>query len=838
MMDLLYACLILPLEKLMLICLRIFFDFSNSYGFAIILLSLLINFCLLPISRITTAFLMEELVIRKRMAPKLAEINTAFTGQERFMMTRMLYKLNNYKSFLAVRSSLGLIIQIPFFIAAYLLLSKHTALINTPFFLFDDLSQPDGLIQILGWHVNLLPIVMTAFNVVSALVYFKNVGVKNNYQTYLIPGIFLLALYSTSAALLLYWTTNNLFSLIKNIIIMWRPLEVEGESYYNKVLFKYSNLFKQALIIFVSMFIAFVLVPIFTVGSNLGDFDFLNVEVFLKTSFLFTGFFSLSLLIVIFILKSLGMISTTKFLTYFVLSFVIYAGFLFPLPEKSILIRPETIPTNYQNLFIVFGLSVLTSISSFYRFRSYVHISLVIIVLVSLGSALPRFSDLVSQNFFDSHANQVEKETNLEEQPEPALQFSNKKNIFIVSLDGMSGDTVNKLLQNNNRIENSFKDFTIFRNVVNAFPTTTLSLLSDLYGIQDYKPKGNDERQLKASLRKEFETSSTAYILDDTYQFGWSADLGIKALQTSVFSDGVDSQVQTFDSFRYFIVRIFTRHALAILQWHKVKVFRKYVGVEIRYQQTGLQEIMESIEKQNIHNWKKGISDYITYDYILENTSVIEKDISLRYFHFMFTHAPVTFDKSCKYIGDNRQKFENNQNEQGLSQQFHCGLLKLSEFVEKLKSLGIYDKSLIILKSDHGQSRNFFTDYPHNSKINGNNIWGYDRYKSFMMIKDFSAVGKKPYYEDNLVLQSDIAKTVCVSAGIQSNCDELGGNNLLSESLIIDTPYFLYVPKNSEPGFWDFENLLSVKVPSRRKTLLKVMEGSHLINLSDHSEKE
>ncbi len=54
---------------------------------------------------------------------------------------------------------------------------------------------------------------------------------------------------------------------------------------------------------------------------------------------------------------------------------------------------------------------------------------------------------------------------------------------------------------------------------------------------------------------------------------------------------------------------------------------------------------MESIEKQNIHNWKKGISDYITYDYILENTSVIEKDISLRYFHFMFTHAPVTFDK-------------------------------------------------------------------------------------------------------------------------------------------------------------------------------------------------
>ena len=107
-----------------------------------------------------------------------------------------------------------------------------------------------------------------------------------------------------------------------------------------------------------------------------------------------------------------------------------------------------------------------------------------------------------------------------------------------------------------------------------------------------------------------------------------------------------------------------------------------------------------------------------------------------------------------------------------------------------------------------------------------------------MMIKDFGAVGQKPIYEDNLVLQSDIAKTVCISAGIQINCDELGGNNLLSESLRIDTPYLLYVPKNAEPGFWDFENLLSVKVPSRRKSLLKVMEGSHLINLSDDSDEK
>ncbi|MBR1402566.1 MAG: hypothetical protein IJ558_14030 [Treponema sp.] len=62
---------------------------------------------------------------------------------------------------MALRSSLGLIIQIPFFMAAYSYLSNLTSLKGNDFFFIKDLGTPDNTFQIGIFTINVLPIAMT-----------------------------------------------------------------------------------------------------------------------------------------------------------------------------------------------------------------------------------------------------------------------------------------------------------------------------------------------------------------------------------------------------------------------------------------------------------------------------------------------------------------------------------------------------------------------------------------------------------------------------------------------------------------------------------------------------
>jgi hypothetical protein len=59
---------------------------------------------------------------------------------------------------------------------------------------------------------------MTLINCAASLVYTRGLGLKDKVQLYGMAGIFLLLLYNSPSGLVLYWTANNVFSLVKNIL--------------------------------------------------------------------------------------------------------------------------------------------------------------------------------------------------------------------------------------------------------------------------------------------------------------------------------------------------------------------------------------------------------------------------------------------------------------------------------------------------------------------------------------------------------------------------------------------------------------------------------------------
>ena len=64
---------------------------------------------------------------------------------------------------------------------------------------------------------NILPIVMTALNGISSLLYTKASKASERYQLWGLAALFLVLLYNSPAALVLYWTMNNLVALIKQM---------------------------------------------------------------------------------------------------------------------------------------------------------------------------------------------------------------------------------------------------------------------------------------------------------------------------------------------------------------------------------------------------------------------------------------------------------------------------------------------------------------------------------------------------------------------------------------------------------------------------------------------
>lgn len=155
--------------------------------------------------------------IQKKMKPEVDKIKTVFKGNEQYMILSTYYRQMHYHPIMSLRSAFGLLIQIPFFTAAYTCLSNMTALQGESFLFIKNMGSPDALFSIGSFNVNVLPIAMTLINMISGTIYTKGLSIRDKLQTYGLALVFVVLLYNSPAGLVMYWTMNNIFSLVKNI---------------------------------------------------------------------------------------------------------------------------------------------------------------------------------------------------------------------------------------------------------------------------------------------------------------------------------------------------------------------------------------------------------------------------------------------------------------------------------------------------------------------------------------------------------------------------------------------------------------------------------------------
>lgn len=206
-----------PLKLVFEIVFFIAHRLTGNPSLSILVLSLVMNILVLPLYRRADAMQERARDTEAKLHRGVAHIKKTFSGDERMMILQTYYRQNNYRPTDVLNGSISLLLEIPFFMAAYQFLSHAEVFAGVSLGPIADLSQPDGLLAIGSLTTNLLPFVMTAVNCISSALYLKGFPLKTKLQLYGIALFFLIFLYNSPACLLLYWTLNNLFSLFKNI---------------------------------------------------------------------------------------------------------------------------------------------------------------------------------------------------------------------------------------------------------------------------------------------------------------------------------------------------------------------------------------------------------------------------------------------------------------------------------------------------------------------------------------------------------------------------------------------------------------------------------------------
>jgi YidC/Oxa1 family membrane protein insertase len=194
----------------------------GNYGLSIVLLTACVKGVLWPLQNKANRSMRKM----SALAPKMQELKEKYKDDPT-KMNQEVMKLYKEYGVNPVGSCLPMMIQIPIFFGLFSMLGQAAELRNARFFWVHDLSQPDTLFTIpgLGWipilgspaglPINILPLIMGATNLWLMRMTPKTGDSTQQKVMMFMPLIFLIFCYNFAAALALYYTTQNLFTILQ-----------------------------------------------------------------------------------------------------------------------------------------------------------------------------------------------------------------------------------------------------------------------------------------------------------------------------------------------------------------------------------------------------------------------------------------------------------------------------------------------------------------------------------------------------------------------------------------------------------------------------------------------
>lgn len=207
-----------------LMILKLLNQYTHNYGWALVILTLLIKLLFAPLTHLSYASMKKM----QLLAPKMKAIQEHHK-KDPAQSQKALMELYRRNKVNPMMGCLPMLIQIPVFIAMFKLLPEAIELHGAPFIgWIKDLSAPDHFMMLpftvpfLGWNsLNILPITMAISQVWYQKLMPAQPGSSPEQQTIMniMPVFFGFICYNMPSGLTLYWTLQNVFSIIQQTFI-------------------------------------------------------------------------------------------------------------------------------------------------------------------------------------------------------------------------------------------------------------------------------------------------------------------------------------------------------------------------------------------------------------------------------------------------------------------------------------------------------------------------------------------------------------------------------------------------------------------------------------------
>lgn len=513
--------------------------------------------------------------------------------------------------------------------------------------------------------------------------------------------------------------------------------------------------------------LVFYTLPLLVAASNYGDVLGFRYAVFLKEAALIT--FSVILILSI----SIGVAKATwarwmRATIVFTLLFMVVCGFLLPLRQGLI--------DGEQHLQIFWSHAVVGGLVSWLAMR-YAKSQCLFIAALFIG-----LYSLV-------YTLQIIKNSDLEtiKTPEEFYELSDKQNVFVLSFDSIQGDDAAQLFGEDPNLSTSFQGFTLYpQTLALAFFTDWALLLTKGGRLEPEFSKEEYEKK----VQKDFITSQLARHGYDVRTFsGFGSFEQSASAQAISFTD----YAKDFEFYLRLVDAAFDRCFPAgkeSANWVVRQLTRLHASKQNDLQQT-LRNDYEALRAQGkgLHYWK---GDSLDLKSFITKVKLGAKKPPAHFHHYHFTHLPTALDANCDLI----KPPPTSTSKKLRQKESLCAFKLVAQLIERLKTLGVYESSLIVLMSDHGQKiekekKMAASNYPLFDSIR------LSRFDSFLMIKP--PHDKTDFRQRNLQTSLlDVASTLCAHLLPPKACISYEGFNLLGDLANIErAPRHLMISKRA-----------------------------------------
>lgn len=207
-------------SKILLSFMYLVHSFVPSWGWSIVIMTIIIKLLFWPL---TAKAAQSQKRMQKIQAP-MKEIREKYKDNPQKMQkeTMRLFRENRVNP---AAGCLPIFIQMPIFIGLFYMLRTASELRYAPFLWISDLSLPDTIATVGGFPLNLLPLIMgaTMYYQMRMVPAMANADPVQQKIFKFLPFIFLIFLYNFSSGLVLYWTIQNLLTILQQYITNRRP---------------------------------------------------------------------------------------------------------------------------------------------------------------------------------------------------------------------------------------------------------------------------------------------------------------------------------------------------------------------------------------------------------------------------------------------------------------------------------------------------------------------------------------------------------------------------------------------------------------------------------------